>query len=75
MFKMSPKFWRSAEFQARQLAFDFGHIARAVVTAIRPTVLEARKWAARLFPRAPRPDHPTPAQMLLRFTTATPDPI
>ena len=38
------KLWRSVEFQARQLAFDFGYVARDVVEAIRPAVIAARKW-------------------------------
>lgn len=69
MVKMTGRLWRSAEFQARQLAFDFGYIARGVVAAIRDTVLQARKWAAERFPH-PRPaDHtPTPEQCALALT-------
>ncbi|MHB1372175.1 MAG: hypothetical protein ACYCW7_18525, partial [Pseudomonadaceae bacterium] len=48
------RMWESPEFQARQLAFDFGYVARAVESVIRAMhrklVTWMRKWAA---PAAP----------------------
>jgi len=49
---MTAKFWASAEFQARQLAFNFGYVARAVIEAITPAVTKGRDWLRSMFPHA-----------------------
>lgn len=60
---MTAKIWASAEFQARQLAFDFGHVARAVIAAVTPAVAKGRDWLRAMFPH-PRPTNTTNAEQL-----------
>lgn len=51
---MTAKLWESAEFQLRQLAFDFGRVARAVVPIIAKLRRQLRAWE-HLRPRSPSP--------------------
>jgi len=48
--QMTIRLWESPEFQARQLAFEFGYVARAVVPIIKRLHRKLgtwfRKWAA-----------------------------
>lgn len=48
--QMTIRLWEDPEFQARQLAFEFGYVARAVVPIIKRLHRKLgawfRKWAA-----------------------------
>lgn len=45
---MTEKLWESAEFQARQLAFDFGRVARVVIPIIKNMKAKMNEWIKHL---------------------------